>query len=84
MQENGYLVKNSALYTPKQNSVIERSGGVIQVKATKLYTMSGLPADLEVEAIKTAAYLLNHILTESLGFKTPLRYLYKYLKRELP
>ena len=73
MQEKGYLVENSALYTPEQNGAIKRSGGVIQVKATKLYTMSGLPADLEVEAMKTAAYLLNHIPTESLRFKTPLR-----------
>ena len=46
--------------------------------------MSRLLADLEVKAIKTAAYLLNHTLTESLRFKTPLRCLYEYLKRELP
>ena len=78
------MVKNLALYIPEQNGIIERLGGVIQVKATKLCTMSGLLVDLKVEAMKTAAYLLNRTPTESLGFKTPLRCLYKYLKRELP
>lgn len=78
------MVKNLALYIPKQNSMIKRLGGIIQVKVTKLYIMSRLLADLKVKVIKTATYLLNYILIKSLGFKTLLRCLYKYLKKELP
>ena len=64
--------------------MIKRLGGIIQVKVTKLYIMSRLLADLKVKVIKTATYLLNYILIKSLGFKTLLRCLYKYLKKELP
>ena len=72
----GITIERSPPYTKEQNSIIERSGGIIIMKAHAIHIASGLPEDLWPEHYTDGGYLLNRTPTERLEWKTPLEQLH--------
>ena len=72
-----YLVKEGIKhqltipYTPQQNGVSERKNRTLMEMARCLLYEKKLPLKFWVEAVSTATYLLNRMMTRSLGDKTP-------------
>ena len=56
--------------TPQQNGVAERSNCTLMDMVRSMLSNSPLPISLWMEALKTAAYLLNRIPTKAVP-KTP-------------
>lgn len=57
--------------TPEQNGLAERAGGIPTTKARVMRIHGNLPKSLANEMYKTAAYILNRTLIESLKWRTP-------------
>jgi transposase InsO family protein len=56
----GIKLELTAPYTPSQNGVAERAGGILVQTARTMLQASSLPAFLWPEAVKAAAYIVNH------------------------
>ena len=78
--ELGIIHETSCAYTPQQNGVAERRIGIIQEKGRALIIHSNAPTFLWGEAMLTATYLSNRIVSHSLGYKSP----YQLLSEALP
>jgi hypothetical protein len=75
--EEGITIERSSPYTPAQNGVAERSGGVIIQKSRCIRIGAQLPEELWPETGKTSGYLLNRSPTKQLEWRTPLEQLYR-------
>ena len=71
IQRSGIELHQSALYSPQQNSALERSGRIIVAIARIILSEGNLPEDLWPLAIDHAIYLLQRLPKEKLGWKTP-------------
>jgi hypothetical protein len=71
--KKGIAIERSPPYTPEQNGIAERSGGVISRKARTMMIEALLPENLWPEAIRTATHLMNRTPLRQLGWKTPLQ-----------
>lgn len=63
--------QNLPPYTPEQNGVVERSGGVIIIKARALGLEASLPTNLWPETVVYARYIANRTSIRHLGWKSP-------------
>jgi transposase InsO family protein len=59
LQEHGIVLELTAPYTPAQNGVAERAGGVIIQAARTMRIAASLPANLWPEITEAACYILN-------------------------
>jgi hypothetical protein len=75
-----YLKHRSQAIYYNQNS----ARGVIIICAIALFLEFNFPIKMWPEVGIYAAYLLNRTLTQTLGRKTPMQALYKYLKLSEP
>jgi transposase InsO family protein len=66
LKEKGIQIEDSALYTLEQNSLSERSVGLVCAKARSILLATDLPQSIWAEAILTATYLINRSPTRSL------------------
>ncbi|KAJ9551831.1 hypothetical protein OSB04_015876 [Centaurea solstitialis] len=57
--------------TPQQNGVAERMNRTLNERARSMRLNAGLPKTFWVDAVNTAAYLINRGLSVPLGFKIP-------------
>src|SRR6266480_6278611 len=80
--KKGIVIEQSAPYTPAQNGAAERLGKEIVVKARAMRIGSNLPENLWPETVKTVGYLLNHTLSKTLTWKSPLQILQLVLSQE--
>lgn len=64
--QNGIQLEYTIPYTPQQNGVSERFNRSLVEKARSMIADSGLPKNLWGEAVKTAAYIMNRIPSNSL------------------
>jgi hypothetical protein len=76
LKEAGMQLHQTAPYTPDQNGMAERAGGVIVQVARSIRLAARLPADLWPPTVEHAAYLLNRRPVKSLGQKTPYEMVY--------
>lgn len=74
----GINLETSAPYTPAQNGIAERAGGVLIAKARAMRQQANLPHTLWREIIGAAAYLTNRTPTERIQWRTPTELLYKF------
>ncbi|KAI0992666.1 hypothetical protein K3495_g15519, partial [Podosphaera aphanis] len=77
MAERGISEERTAPYTPEQNGGLERSGGVLVIKARSFIIGAKLPTNLWNEAFNTATYIKNRTPHRNLGWKTPYEIIYK-------
>ena len=75
--ERGISEERTAPYTPEQNGGLERSGGIIVIKARSFIIGANLPTNLWNEAFITATYIKNRTPHRSLGWKTPYEMIHK-------
>ena len=79
-----YLVKEgikhqlTVPYTSQQNGVSERRNRTLMEMARCLLYEKKLPLKFWAEAVSTASYLLNRMISRSLGDKTPFEEWYGY------
>ena len=67
IEDHGYIHHTMPPYTHEPNGGIERSGGVMKVKAIALQLTSALPADLWPEYWAAAVYIYNRSPRRSNG-----------------
>jgi len=82
--EEGITIERSSPYTPPQNGVAERSGGMIIQKSRCIAIGAQLPEELWPETGKTSGYLLNKSPTKQLEWRTPLEQLHRDLAIQNP
>jgi transposase InsO family protein len=71
IRKRGITLEQSTPGNYTQNGGAERAGGLLILKARCLCAQSNLPGNLWPLLYNTAAYLLNRMPTESIGWKTP-------------
>lgn len=76
------IIERSPPYTPQPNGAAERSGGVIDNKATTLRIYARLPETLWPEAVKATAYLLNLLPTRGLNWTSPIQFINIFMGRK--
>ena len=59
--QNGIIHQTTALYSPKQNGVVERKNRTLKEMMNALLLSSRLPQNLWGEAIRSSNYILNRI-----------------------
>ena len=72
MLQTGTYWRVTAPYTPAQD-LAERASGIIIIIACTMLIYASLPANLWLEAVAAAAYIINRLLTKHLGWKTPFK-----------
>ena len=70
LQENGIAAQYSAPGEPQQNGVAERRNRTLMDMVRSMLSHSTLPVNLWMEALKTAAHILNRVPSKSVP-KTP-------------
>jgi len=70
LQENGIVAQYSAPGEPQQNGVAERRNRTLMDMVRSMLSHSTLPVNLWMEALKTAAHILNRVPSKSVP-KTP-------------
>jgi IS30 family transposase len=71
---NGIIHQTTCVNTTSQNGTVERKNRhLLEVARSLMFTMN-VPKFLWGEAIKTAAYLINHKPSRVLGHKAPIEY----------
>jgi hypothetical protein len=71
LQQKGILSQRSCLYTPQQNGVAERKNHHLLDVVHTLMLESFVPSRFWVEALSTAVYLINHLLSPTLHLDSP-------------
>ena len=71
LKEHGILSQFSALGTPQQNGVAERSTQTLLDMVRSMMSLSTLPLSFWEYALETSAYILNMVLSKSVP-KTPM------------
>lgn len=77
--EQGVIFQHYCVYTPQQNSGVERKHQHILETAHAFHFQSHLPIYFWGECVLTAVYNINHLLTLLLQKKTPFEILYHKL-----
>jgi hypothetical protein len=75
--DKGYEVETTAVDSPEQNGLAERSGGVVGQRARAFHIEAKLPKNLWSESYTAAVYIINRLPTKSLDWKTPYEVLRK-------
>lgn len=70
-KENGTFIDYTVPYTPQQNGKAERFNRSLVEKGRSMINDSNVPKRFWIEAIKTAAYILNRSPSANLGSVTP-------------
>jgi hypothetical protein len=70
LEENGIVVQYSMPGEPQQNGVVERRNCTLMDMVRSMLSHSNLPFQLWMEALKTAAHILNQVPSKSVP-KTP-------------
>jgi transposase InsO family protein len=70
LQEHGIVAQYTMPGSPDQNGVAERRNRTLMDMVRSMMCSSGLPKSLWIEALKTAAYILNRVPTKTV-LKTP-------------
>jgi transposase InsO family protein len=70
LQENGIVAQYSLPYEPQQNGVAERRNHTLMNMVRSMLSNSTLPLSLWMEALKTAAHIINCVPSKSVP-KTP-------------
>jgi transposase InsO family protein len=72
LSANGIIHQTTCVNTSAQNGIAERKNRhLLEVARSLMFTMN-VPKFLWGEAIKTAAYLINHMPSRVLGHKAPI------------
>ena len=69
---HGLIRETSCLKTPQQNGIAEHKNRHILEIARALLLGAHVPSHHWADAIATTVYLINHMLSKVLGFKTLL------------
>ena len=70
LEENGIKAQYSMLGEPQQNGVAERRNRTLMDMVRSMLSYSTLPVEMWMEALKTAAHILNRVPSKSVP-KTP-------------
>jgi hypothetical protein len=65
LKRNGIVAQYSLPYEPQQNSVAERWNCTLMKMVCSMLSNSTIPLSLWMEALKTAAHIINHIPSKS-------------------
>ncbi|OMO61385.1 Integrase, catalytic core [Corchorus capsularis] len=76
LREAGIEHQLTATYTPQQNGVSERKNRTVMEMARRLLFEKQLPKKFWAEAVNTAVYLQNRLLTKAVEGKTPYEALF--------
>ena len=71
LQTKGIISQRTCLYTPQQNGVAERKNRHLLDVTRSLLLESSVPTHFWVEALATAAHLINRLLSTSLQNQSP-------------
>ena len=74
LQEHGIVAQYTTPGSPDQNGVAERRNRTLMDMVRSMRSNAKLPQFLWIDALKTAAYILNRVPTKAVS-KTPLSYL---------
>ena len=69
--DQGVGQHHAALYSPKQNGVVERRNQTVVGMARSMMKAKGMPAKFWGEAVTTAVFILNRAPTKTITGKTP-------------
>jgi hypothetical protein len=70
LKENGIVAQYSLPYEPQQNGVAEMQNRTLMKMVHSMLSNSTLPLGLWIDALKTAAHIINRVLSKSVS-KTP-------------
>ncbi|CAA7405798.1 unnamed protein product [Spirodela intermedia] len=77
-QTEGIIPESSCVYTPHKNSLTERKNGHLLEVTRSILFQHHVPKVFWGEAVLTATYLINRLLSRTLGFLSPLDSLAKF------
>ena len=69
--DSGIVHQTTVPYTPEQNGVAERKNRTIMESVRSMLSSAKLPNTFWAEAVSTAIYIQNRLLTSALTNKTP-------------
>src|SRR5260370_28952117 len=69
--QHGIVAETSTPYTPEQNGVAERANSTLVESARSMIHAEGLGQEFWAEAVVTAAYIRNRVVSRSTDGKSP-------------